>query len=242
MTTATGPAGRAGAPHPFVIGVVVFTVVAAAVAAVVLARAAWDDHTAVTTGEHGSGVGVTQRREVPPFTGVELAGSNLVTVRVGVPRSVVVHADENLVDRVTTTVRSDQLVIGSRGSYTAESPMRVQVGVPSLTSTTLTGSGTVRIEGVDGEAFTALLPGSGVLTVDGTTGRLAATLSGSGDMRLQDLVAQDVHARVEGTGLLRVHAAESLDATVSGAGAIRYGGSPDRVTQDITGAGSIAPE
>jgi hypothetical protein len=154
----------------------------------------------------------------------------------------VVHADENLVDRVTTTVRSDQLVIGSRGSYTAESPMRVQVGVPSLTSTTLTGSGTVRIEGVDEEAFTALLPGSGVLTVDGTTGRLTATLSGSGDMQLQDLVAQDVQARVEGTGLLRVHAAESLAATVSGAGAIRYRGSPDRVTQDITGAGSIAPE
>jgi hypothetical protein len=242
MATATGPAGRVRAPHPFVIGVVVFAVVAVAVAAVVLVRAAWEDDTAVTTGEQGSGVGVTQNRDVPPFTGVELAGSNVVTVRVGVPQSVVVHGDENLVGRVTTTVRSDQLVIGSQGSYTADSPMRVEVGVPSLTSTALSGSGTVRIEGVDEDAFTAELPGSGVLSVQGTAGRLQATLSGSGDMQLQDLVAQDVTARVEGAGRLRVHAAVSLDATVSGAGAIRYGGDPDRVTQDITGAGSITPE
>ena len=50
----------------------------------------------------GSGVASTQARSVAPFTGVDLAGSNNVIVRVGARRSVVVHADSNLLSRVTT--------------------------------------------------------------------------------------------------------------------------------------------
>jgi hypothetical protein len=244
MATQTGPAARRTRAHrPVATGLAVAAVVAVAMAAgVLLGRALWDDDLAVTTGRQGSGVAATEVRDVPPFTGVELSGSNVVTVRVGAPQSVVVRGDDNLLDRVTTTVRSGRLVIGSRGSYASERPMRVEVRVPSLTAATLSGSGLVRVEGVESDAFTALLPGSGVLAVAGTAGRLEATLSGSGDMRLEDLATRDVVARIEGSGRLWVHATESLDATVSGSGAIQYGGDPARVTQDVTGSGSVTPE
>src|SRR4051812_41675810 len=55
-------------------------------------------------GMHGSGVPAQQTRVVPAFSRVELAGSNVVTVHVGGRPSVVVHADRNLLSRVTTTV------------------------------------------------------------------------------------------------------------------------------------------
>ena len=43
----------------------------------------------------------------------------------------VVKADDNLIDRVTTHVRSGRLVIGNTpGSFSTESPMSVEVGVP----------------------------------------------------------------------------------------------------------------
>ena len=61
----------------------------------------------------GSGVAASQTRDVAGFSGIELAGSNVVTVRVGGTQSVVVHADDNLLSRVTTQVRAGSLVIGN---------------------------------------------------------------------------------------------------------------------------------
>jgi len=61
----------------------------------------------------GSGVASTQARSLPPFRGVVLAGDNNVLVHAGGRQSVVVHADSNLIARVTTHVRSGRLVIGT---------------------------------------------------------------------------------------------------------------------------------
>ncbi len=61
----------------------------------------------------GSGVPATQSRDVAAFNSVELAGSNNVVIRVGEKQSVVVRADDNLIDRVTTEVQSGKLVIAN---------------------------------------------------------------------------------------------------------------------------------
>src|SRR5215475_1784510 len=55
----------------------------------------------------GSGVPAAQTRDLPAFDSVELAGSNNVSIRVGEKQAVVVKADDNLLDRVTTEVKSD---------------------------------------------------------------------------------------------------------------------------------------
>lgn len=47
---------------------------------------------------------VSQSRSVAPFSAVELAGGNIVTVSVGARQSVVVHAHENMLDHITTRV------------------------------------------------------------------------------------------------------------------------------------------
>src|SRR5215475_9171675 len=76
----------------------------------------------------GSGVHATQTRHAAAFTSVELAGSNNVVIRAGEDRSVVVKADDNLLDRVTTEVRAGKLVIGNTpGSFSTKTPMSVEV-------------------------------------------------------------------------------------------------------------------
>jgi hypothetical protein len=117
--------------------------------------------------------------------------------------------------------------------------MRVDVTVSTLTTATLSGTGIVRIDGVQGKQFDALLPGSGVLRVSGTIDRLDATLGGSGDMQLENLIARDAKVGVPGSGRLQVHVNEMLRATVSGSGAIFYRGNPSSVTQSVTGSGVI---
>jgi hypothetical protein len=47
----------------------------------------------------------------------------------------VVHADSNLIRRVTTRVMAGTLLIGTTGSFTTKNPMRVEVSVTSLAAT-----------------------------------------------------------------------------------------------------------
>jgi hypothetical protein len=193
-----------------------------------------------SSASQGSGVPATQTREVAAFDSVELAGANNVVIRVGGRQSVVVTADDNLLDRVTTKVKSGALVIGNTpGSITTVSPMSVEVTVPSLHALALTGSGNVLVRGIKTERLTATLSGSGNLFGSGSATSLDVTVSGSGNARLTQLVAKDVHAVVSGVGAISVTATTSLDASVPGSGTIVYAGNPQQVAKSVTGSGAI---
>jgi hypothetical protein len=188
----------------------------------------------------GSGVAAAETREVSAFDGVELAGSNNVIVRVGGKQRVVVHGDDNLLERVTTDVQQGVLVIGETpGSFTTKSPMYVEVDAPSLDALALSGSGIVSVTRVDAKRFKVSLPGSGVVRASGSATRLDVTLGGSGDAQLQALVADEVTARVTGSGRILVNATTSLDASVAGSGAVVYVGGPSHVTKSVTGSGAV---
>ena len=188
----------------------------------------------------GSGVPTTEARVVPAFESVELAGSNNVVIRVGEKQSVVVSADDNLLDRVTTEVHSGKLVIGNTpGSFTTKSPMSVDVTVPTLDAVTLAGSGNIVVDGIEAERLEVTLPGTGTLTGSGTATRLDVTVGGSGTVQFTRLVANDVRAVVSGSGSIFITATETLAASVSGSGTILYAGNPQDVTKSVTGSGAI---
>jgi Putative auto-transporter adhesin, head GIN domain len=193
-----------------------------------------------TASAEGSGVPATQTRHVAAFRSVELAGGNNVVIRVGQTQSVVVKADDNLLNRVTTTVESGALVIGNTpGSIKPESPMSVEVNVPSLNALTLTGSGNILVDGIDTEHITATLSGSGNLFGSGTATSLDVTVSGSGNVRFVDLAADNVHAFMSGSGAIFVTATDSLEASIAGSGTIIYAGNPEAVAKNVTGSGAI---
>ncbi len=217
-----------------VAGVVVF-----GVTGVLLARQTSSHGSSGSQVTIGSGVAAAQQRRVPSFSGVDLAGSNNVTVRVGSRRSVVVRGDDNLLGRVTTAVRAGRLVIDDTGSFSTRSPMRVDVTVPALDTLLLSGSGNVTAEGIDAQRLRVTLSGSGTVRASGNATRLDVSLGGSGDLRLEGVAARDVHAVLTGSGRMVVDATGSLDAVVRGSGAIVYHGDPADVTKSITGSGSI---
>ena len=190
----------------------------------------------------GSGVAATQTRSLPPFTGLDLAGDNNVVVEVGGKQSVVVHADRNLLRRVTTRVRSGRLVIGTTpGNLAAKSPMFVTVSVPSLDAVRLQGAGNIAVTGIHSRALTVALPGSGNIDVTGTTTKLHVTISGEGTAMLRGLIARDAKAALGGDGTIMLTATHSLTARLSGSGTVTYGGNPPHVTQRVTGSGTISP-
>jgi len=186
-----------------------------------------------------SGAAATQTRTVASFTSLDLAGSNNVTITVGKPQSVVVHANSNLINHVTTDVVAGTLVIGDTGSFTASGPMSVDVSVPSLTALSLSGSGQISATGISTPQLTVTISGSGQLSAAGTATRLDATINGSGKAQLSQLTARDVQAVISGSGLIQVTATASLDAAVPGSGTIIYGGNPPQVTTSVTGSGTV---
>lgn len=188
----------------------------------------------------GSGVASTQARTVPAFAAVDLDGANNVVVRAGAKQSVVVHADSNLLGRVTTRVRSGRLTIGTTpGNLNAKSPMYVAVTVPSIEALTLRGAGNIDVSEVDARRLIIKLPGSGVIRATGTTSRLEVTLGGSGTALLGQLIARDAKAGLSGNGTITLTATDRLDASVSGSGTILYGGNPAHLTTAVTGSGAI---
>jgi hypothetical protein len=189
-----------------------------------------------------AGVAATQARSLPPFTGVDLAGANNVIVHVGPRQSVIVHADSDLLKRVTTRVRSGSLVIGTTpGSLNAKTPMFVVVSLPSLDALTLQGDGNISVTGINSRSLTVELPGRGVINATGSTTRLDVTISGAGTALLGQLTARNAKAALGGDGSITLTATGGLNASVSGSGTIVYGGNPPHVTTTITGNGTITP-
>jgi hypothetical protein len=192
-----------------------------------------------TSAVQGSGVPVALPRELPPFSAVELAGVNQVTIGVGGEQYVVVRGDDNVVGLITTVVRDGVLVIDQADSVEAVTPLSVELTVPSLDEVRLSGSGAIAVDGHGLDALSVELPGAGVIRAGGTVSRLDVDLAGAGQADLRELVAKDATVAVSGTGAVLVHATSTLEVSVSGTGSVSYWGDPDRVDRAITGVGSV---
>jgi hypothetical protein len=185
---------------------------------------------------------ISQTRSVAPFNAVELAGSDIVTVRVGAPRSVTVHARRGMLDHVATRVLAGNLIIAhARIRHLTKGPINVSVTLPLLRSVTITygGSGIITDDGIHAPSFTVTLAGSGLLRASGTTAHLDVALPGSGDVELDQLIARNARAVVSGSGRIVVTATRSLNASVTGDGVIQYKGNPAQLATNVTGAGAI---
>jgi hypothetical protein len=210
---------------------------------VVLVLVDRSSNTSTSQGATGSGVAATQARSLPPLTGVDVAGANNVVVRVGAPQSVIVHADSNLLGRVTTQVTSGGLVIGNTpGTLNTRSPMFVAVSVPSLDALTVQGSGNISVAGINSPSLTVRIPGSGTIHAAGTTALLDVGIGGSGTVVLSRLMARDATASIDGSGSIVLTATHRLDASISGSGTILYTGNPAQVTKSVSGSGTISGE
>ncbi len=241
MAIVSAPQGRQ-TPHRTNPQIAAFTVllILAAIGVVLLARDVLPGSSR-SSGVQGTGVAATSTRALPNFSGIDLAGSNNVTVVAGARQSVVVHADTNLLSHVTTQVKAGTLIIGNVGSFNAKSPMYVEISVPSLAVLDLSGSGNITVTGIRASQLTVTLSGSGNVYASGSVTRLSISISGSGDAQFSGLIARNVDAVVSGSGSIFVTATQSLDAKVPGSGAILYSGNPAHVTTSITGSGAVTP-
>lgn len=191
----------------------------------------------------GSGKLLRENRSVSGFSSVELQGSANVDVTFGATELVVIEADDNILPLIETKVYNGQLIISTKSntSINTANPVRVDVTMKALKGVTLSGSGNIDVAKMAGDSLTVTLPGSGKITVTGSSTAVNISLPGSGNILCSGLQAKTATVKLSGSGNVEVFASQSLDASILGSGTIRYSGNPAQVKKSVIGSGSITP-
>ena len=128
----------------------------------------------------GSGVLRTEARDVASFTAIDLRAVGDAVVEVGPTASIEIDAEDNLLPYLATSVVDGTLRIETKACVTLRTTKAIlyRITVPTLTRTSVAGSGTVHAEGIQGADFAADVSGSGQIVVKGTAQTAALDVSG----------------------------------------------------------------
>lgn len=209
----------------------------------------------------GSGKLADQARSVPAFTRIRLDGPFDLRANAGANPALSVRADDNLLQQIVTEVEGETLVVTMRPGHSLRSrqPLQVTVSTAALAAVEMRGSGDLRVQSLKGERFELKLSGSGDahlvdlavrtlvvglagsgdVTAQGRADEALLAIVGSGDLRLGELQTQRTSVNIAGSGDARVHATQSLNASIAGSGDVSYSGNPPQVKSAVAGSGSV---
>ncbi len=193
--------------------------------------------------DEGSGVIVNEARQVSDFDEVAFTGIGTLYITMGDEELLEIEAEDNILPRIVTEVRGDQLEIRfDNDSWETlirpTEPIRYFLTVRTLKEVNLSGLGDVQIEGLETERLVLTLSGAGRLKANGETGQLDINVTGAGSYDGADLESERVDVNLSGAGSATVWATEFLDVNISGLGNVRYYGEPE-VRKTVTGLGSL---
>jgi hypothetical protein len=213
----------------------------------------------------GSGLLVTESREVSDFNELAIDYPVDITIMQGKNPSIEITADDNLIPQLQTEVRRDTLVIENKNTDWSQrvrpsQTVQVTLIVTDLTQINFTSAGTLVLDAFKGEdlhvslsgagemqlhdvilnTLQLSLSGAGDLSGDGSVDTLHLAISGFGSFKGNDLEAQHADVSISGAGDATVWAVRSLDVRISGAGSVRYYGQPPSFSEQISGAGNVS--
>ncbi len=189
-------------------------------------------------GVQGSGVVITETREVSGFDEIVVFGSGEVIVTVTGTESLQIEAEDNIMPILTTDVVNGRLELGSSRSYTTTRGITYTITAAELTKVTIEGSGDVDATGIDTDSFSVQIDGSGNVVPVGTSTELDVEVNGSGDVDTTGLVAAVGTVEINGSGNATVNVTNQLAITINGSGNVTYLGSPV-VDEQINGSGNV---
>lgn len=191
------------------------------------------------SGIRGSGIRVSESRDLSGFDAVDLSGVGTLKVEMGETHEVTITVDDNLIDFVETEVRDGTLHIRETESIRPQQGLLIEVVLPQLTSVDCSGAGSVELTDITGETLAVSASGACSIKGSGDVNKLTLDISGAGSVQFADLLTQSASVRLSGAASTSVYAAESLNASVSGVGSVNCYGNPTNVNKSISGIGSI---
>lgn len=175
------------------------------------------------------------------FDRIEIAGFVEVQFRRADAPSIEVHGEDNLLEFLETHVVGSTLHVSSKpgANLVAHLPLMVVATAPTIHQAILTGSGGLRMSGLEQDSLSVDLRGSGDVRVEGGADTLTLKLQGSGDIDAAQLEARKVVIKLDGSGDIRAYAAEEADVSVRGSGDVNIAGNPGRRSESVLGSGGV---
>jgi len=214
-------------------------------------------------GVPGSGVVVSEKREVSAFTGIEVRYPASVTIKQGQTNSVTVETDDNLLSQLSTRVNNGSLIIENTESAWSRrvdpsDKILISITVKDLRDVKFDSAGEIIMEGIQsdqlklsisGAGTTSLidvqlgtcevnLSGAGSINANGEVNELDIDISGAGSFSGKDLKSNSTTASISGVGSASLWVVKDLAANISGVGSVNYYGSPS-VQKNVSGLGSV---
>ncbi|WP_262693095.1 head GIN domain-containing protein [Kordiimonas aquimaris] len=189
---------------------------------------------------------VTQTRDVATFTRIEIRGAIDLELTAGSSdQEVTVRARESRIDRVTTEVSGDTLIIdmkedGNSKRFWNNTNVDVTINMESLRAIDVRGAVDGEFENIDSDELLIDIRGAADVDISGTCGTLTIDMKGAADIEADDLKCENVEVEVKGAGSASVYASESIDADVAGVASISVYGNPKNVKKHSGGFASIS--
>lgn len=210
----------------------------------------------------GTGESLDESRIVEAFTSIDVRSAIDVTLTnadPGATPKVIVTAQSNLMPKIKTEVRGDQLVIETDGCITSTDELKAVVIVANLERIINDGSADIRASGAittedleivnhgsgdvsltfEGDNIDIDQSGSGSVSVKGNTDGIDIDSRGSGNVDTVDLRANKADVTNSGSGDVNVTVKEELSIKLSGSGNVTYKGNPQEIDQKTTGSGEV---
>ena len=210
-------------------------------------------------GTSGDGNVLKETRKVSTFDAIDVSGAFDIIIKQGVAEEVTVEADANLLPIIRTEVVGGTLKIETRKPVHHVTVMKIYVTVKDLKRIDVSGAVDIQTDGrltvpelsIDGSGASDAkmdiavqklkldCSGASKLKFSGTAVDVNMDLSGASDIFGFDLAAENYDIQISGAGTAQINVSKKLHAEISGAGSVKYKGSPTEVDQSVSGAGSI---
>lgn len=189
-----------------------------------------------------SDVIITEERSVKSFTGIDFSTFGKVTITQGDSESLTITGSDNIVPLVTTTVSNGTLVIRMKENINilginSDNVLTFNITVKDLTKIKNSGAGLFTLDKLTTDSLNITISGAGGIEIAGEADTVKIDISGAGNIKAADLKIESAEITISGLGNAEVWVTELLTGKISGAGNVRYYGTP-QVDMEKTGIGN----
>jgi len=180
----------------------------------------------------------TTNRSIANFSTLKADGAYQIKWSSGEP-AITISTDQNLLPLITTSVTDGALHIEQEENLRLTKGIIIKVSSSSLMEVELNGAVSLTASKVSGPNLKLESNGASSISVEGAVTNLEVNFSGAGKLSAEALQAQTATVSLSGACSADVTVTESLNASISGAGGITYGGNPKTVEKNVSGVGGI---
>lgn len=202
-----------------------------------------------------------QERNVKNFNKIEVSGGFKVILTQGNTEKLVIEADDNILPKIITEVRSGTLIIKLENNTNISNGKDLIAELTFINLDNIDLSGAVNITGtnpmkfsnleIDGSGATKIslnlsatkldldFSGASEITLKGNAPEFEADLSGASEIEAAEFMTRRCNIECSGASNARVNVTESLEVEGSGASKISYTGNPANVNTDLSGASKL---